>query len=100
MSAKVLPFPRRHTGPDPRLAGERKGRTITPEEAAHMLAERQAARPGPTAHLAAEWRARAAGHRQQAEVCDAIAAKFDHPCPPPRANEETGSPTHTEGDPR
>jgi hypothetical protein len=56
--------------------------------------------PGPTAHLAATWRQRAEEHRRQAERCDQMANEFDHPCPPPRANEETGSPACTEGDPR
>jgi hypothetical protein len=72
--------------------------------------------PGPAAHLAAAWwrdqaqTARREAERLSGEVlralaraqsCERFAARIeDSTCPPPRANEETGSPTHTEGDPR
>ncbi len=72
--------------------------------------------PGPAAHLAAAWwrdqaqtardeAARLSGEvlraLARAQSCDRFAARVEEnsTCPPPRANEETGSPTCTEGDP-
>lgn len=72
-------------------------------------------RPVSASLAAAHWHDQAAAarklatfHQAQADLamgrvarCEALARLAENPtCPPPRATEETGSPTRTEGDPR
>jgi len=88
MSARVYVLPRGVAKADP---------VVRPEDAAAWWRDQATTARREAERLSGEvLRALA-----RAQSCERFAARIeDSTCPPPRANEETGSPTHTEGDPR
>ena len=88
MSAKVYTWPRGIAKADP---------VVRPEDAAAWWRDEAQAARREAERLSGEvLRALA-----RAQGCERFAARIeDSTCPPPRANEETGSPTLAEGDPR
>jgi hypothetical protein len=88
VSARVYAWPRGIAKVDP---------VVRPEDAAAWWRDQAQTARDEAARLSGEvLRALA-----RAQSCDRFAARVEEnsTCPPPRANEETGSPTCTEGDP-